>query len=160
MRLKPTLKPMLALGALSILSVGATGCLPSGPRDCRADEICLWRHSNYGGGFIGTAHNQGLGRTEADYSNEEFTDGVGLNDDASSLANNTGNWVAFFRDNTYTGYAICVGPGKRHSNLANFTFGSPAFPSDMSDRLSSHKSYSSYPGNDNSGGPCHWTYNP
>jgi len=147
------MKRLLILCGLIAGLVVNVGMAAAEECDCPANRICLWEHGNYQGKLFTTAL-----ASIANYQDYNFPgSSQDVNDDVSSLFNNTSKWVVFFRDSNYGDKAICVGPGKKHPRLGDFVFnpicGSPC--GTMDNRLSSHKTYASRP----DASLCSWTVN-
>lgn len=88
-----------------------------------AGSMTLWVDDNY----------QNQSETRASYDSTFDNDPCGINDcglydiggafsdDASSYKNSSGDWWKLYKDNNYTGYAVCVRPYGFDADLGDST---------------------------------------
>lgn len=102
------------------------------------------------------SHSYRFSGSDSNYETNHFSNGDHVGDKVSSIKNNTGYWVAFFKHDTYAGDAICVAPRTNVYDVGDFNVNhdlNQPFES-LEDEISSHLRYSSKPRAWNVGGPC------
>ncbi|MFE3578625.1 peptidase inhibitor family I36 protein [Streptomyces vinaceus] len=112
--------------AATILGLG------TGAGACPNNYVCLWADGDFisgspSGKFGSIASNQNIndmGKLERDGSLWS-----GMQDETSSVVNNTGNSICFFEHNGYGGAQFRIGPREKW----------PAVPSWINDKISSFK---------------------
>jgi hypothetical protein len=114
--------------------------------ECPDDKLCLRKDTN----FQGEKQHFAVDDNEDDYDTQTW-DGTsdGVDNDTSSVVNNTDRWVMLFQDEGYQGQIICMGPHSSVARLGQFEFD---FIHTMDNRLSSHKFGKTL--------PCTWTVDP
>lgn len=133
---------LLAFALTGVTSLGLSACTPVG--------VTVYRDDGYG------SHSYRFSGSDANYETNHFSNGDDVGDKVSSIKNNTGYWVAFFKHDTYAGDAICVAPRTNVYDVGDFNVNhdlNQPFES-LEDEISSHLRYSSKPKAWNVGGPC------
>jgi Peptidase inhibitor family I36 len=111
-RVAKTLTPLVALGLGGLFFAAPNA---SAAAVCGSNQVCLYQNSNEtGSAFI----INGSGHNVSDFSQETFTNGSPLNDEVSSMVNNTGEAVLAFSDANFSGLSIGISP---HSQIDNLT---------------------------------------
>src|SRR5262245_20142847 len=101
--------------------------------DCDLGHLCLYE----GGSHTGFIYEFNEGTNDKRYDNNFWTGNNGVDNDTSSLFNNTGSWVTVYRDFDWMSDCINVAPKAKIFNLSNFVI--VIFPNTtMDNKLSSH----------------------
>ena len=83
---------------------------------CPADRICVWKDASYNGPRVVFAP----GTDDPDFATQaptNFSDGTPLNDNISSIDNNTGVTVQFYTDASFQGVDAPFGSHVAHATL-------------------------------------------
>lgn len=101
--------------ASAILMAGVAYPVPAhaGTGYCNR-AVCFWDDKNY---------EDTTTQTSAAWSN---FGSVGFHDKASSVVNATGQHWRIYEDSNYEGKSVCLPPGKRISNLGDYSFNDKA----------------------------------
>ncbi|MFI2209258.1 peptidase inhibitor family I36 protein [Streptomyces sp. NPDC020141] len=112
MKMKPkriTMAGVLAgaclTGALAMTVATPASAAPADWRDCPANSVCVWDHSNYEGAFLaGGVNVSNVGGT--------------MNDRTTSLWNRSGSRICFYQHSNYGGEVLAiVAPGESRPNI-------------------------------------------
>lgn len=109
------------------------------PSGCGSGLLCVYEHSSWGGGV---AYRTG---EDGDWTNNQYNNGVNLNDTASSIFNSSTTQVRrVFRDTGFGSHVLCLAPDTGVTNLSHVEWveTSPVtWRYSMSDRISGHKTH-------------------
>jgi hypothetical protein len=122
------IRKIVLAGSVVAFSAGMlAACVPTGS----SGTLWVYEDANFKGGVRGfSADGVNLGD---DYSFEDFGNGDGLNDEVSSVSNQTSKWAIFYYDANFVPHhaALCLAPGQ---SIASLNFGAL----DNNDEISSH----------------------
>jgi hypothetical protein len=116
----------------TLTAVGFSGCEVN---RCVDGKLCLF----IDGGYQSYRYRFNLNHNDNHYEDEiwEETSDNQVDNDTSSVMNNTGAWVALFRDANYGSHSVCIAPRTGESNLGSHVI--QTFPhTTMDNKLSSH----------------------
>jgi peptidase inhibitor family I36 len=143
----PTLSKRAAVASGAALAAGAAAVafLPATSdaaiSGCPANALCMWHDDS----FKGCGWQRGNGTPNVlDYRKVHWpcNPSVSINDEVSSVWNNTDRWVRFYADvgGPYQKHMLCIPPGAAHQDLeALHLSGSPPFTYDgWGDDISGH----------------------
>jgi peptidase inhibitor family I36 len=145
--MKSVLAALLAVLAIGLApSVGQATAAPAtdaaaAPRtNCPRGQLCVYKDTNFNG------RQHFFTYSFADYRKlnwwfpNSHTNVLidGMDNDASSVHNNTGATVRLYQDVGYQGRVICMGPFSSVHRLGIFTFDTIPFNRTMDNRLSAH----------------------
>ncbi len=124
--------------AVAAAATGTAALLPgvaqASPYPCPNGQICIYSGLNQTGSVAVLPELQPHGATKfkaeiADFRGYTFYNGKTLNDAASSITNNTNQWVFLYQDGHYNGNTLNKNPGEASimpQSKANFD-GSPVY---------------------------------
>lgn len=147
-------RPWVLVLAVLVMAFGPVPAPASArSQDCGPGDICVWEHDHYEGCFaaLNMVNHERDVRQHPNWKHVRWTnchdgpDTGHINDQVSSIWNQSDQWVIFFGHSNYRGLGLCMEPGARSHNLKNF--GNPETPED---RLSSHSAWPE-------GNPGHWS---
>ncbi|MBC2874273.1 MULTISPECIES: peptidase inhibitor family I36 protein [Streptomyces] len=127
-------------GAVVATTTGASAAIltdiQTGPGKCPANWVCLWSDNNYIRGNPGGGTDYGAVGSDSDVSDmgkfkfeSKLWRWKGMQDEASSVVNNTGSSICFYEHNGYSGLEFKIGPGEKWASV----------PSWINDKISSFK---------------------
>jgi hypothetical protein len=106
-------KLLFALLVLGLSSQFLTGC---DLYTCQDGKLCVFKHPDFE-----QRYQWDLNDNDTNYSDNNWIWESGdVEDDTSSVVNNTGAWVALYFDRNYDGWSVCLAPGTTYRDLRNF----------------------------------------
>ncbi|HEX2736944.1 MAG TPA: peptidase inhibitor family I36 protein [Acidimicrobiia bacterium] len=120
---------VLAAAIAAFAGIGAA-CAPTTYAGCPANNVCLYQDHGFAGAFRNFSEDK-----VADYGNHKLSNGDNLNDEVTSIRNNTSKYALFYWDNNFRSYQLCLAPG----HTADFSGFGPIQWYSANDALSSHQ---------------------
>jgi hypothetical protein len=105
-RCRPAIRLVVGLAAVSTV-FSLTACEEPG-------RAYFYRHTGYNGGVASRADD------DSTFTNNTFSDGSPMNDNVSSVSNQTGRWILVYNDSNYGGWRMCIGPGGRVFDMGHY----------------------------------------